>query len=381
MKRIDIARTLVTKRGEKGITQEELANFIGVSKASVSKWEKGHSYPDITFLPQLAAYFNISLDELMGYESQMTDDHIRKLYEELLHEFATKPFDDVISHCRSITKKYFSCFPLLYQIGILFLNYSATFKDDEKKGSTLIEAKELFVRVKTLCDRIELKQLALHCEAVCEMMLDKPNEVIALLEKEKRPFSFHPSIGVMLSQSYQKLGKMQEAKTTLQENIFDNIVALLFDIPSYLAICTDDMAHFEEVCRRTIEMIDIFNAKEVYPFATLSFYSTAAEGYLTIGNTEKSLNMLEIYTEIVTGDILPLTPKKDGFFTFVEELQDKMLKDLSFGMPDLQCDEQLIKQSMIDCIVENPVFSVLAGEPRYKTLSEKLKITNITLSR
>ncbi|MHC1772911.1 MAG: helix-turn-helix domain-containing protein [Flexilinea sp.] len=72
MKEINIANVLVNKRKEKGITQDELANYIGVSKASVSKWETGQSYPDVTFLPQLAAYFNISIDDLMDYKPQMT---------------------------------------------------------------------------------------------------------------------------------------------------------------------------------------------------------------------------------------------------------------------------------------------------------------------
>lgn len=52
---------------------------MGVSKAAVSKWETGLSYPDITLLPVLAAYFNISIDELMGYEPQMGKEDIRKL--------------------------------------------------------------------------------------------------------------------------------------------------------------------------------------------------------------------------------------------------------------------------------------------------------------
>ena len=69
---------------------------MGVSKASVSKWETGNSYPDVVFLPQLAAYFNISLDELMGYEPQMTDKDIRALYTELIGEFAAKPLDVLI---------------------------------------------------------------------------------------------------------------------------------------------------------------------------------------------------------------------------------------------------------------------------------------------
>lgn len=49
MNELNIAKTLILKRKEKGITQDELANYIGVSKASVSKWETGQSYPDITF--------------------------------------------------------------------------------------------------------------------------------------------------------------------------------------------------------------------------------------------------------------------------------------------------------------------------------------------
>lgn len=54
------------KRKEKGITHEKLAEYIGVSKASVSKWESGQSYPGILLLLELATFFNISVDELLG---------------------------------------------------------------------------------------------------------------------------------------------------------------------------------------------------------------------------------------------------------------------------------------------------------------------------
>ena len=55
MKEINIAKVLTDKRKEKGITQEQLAEYIGVTKASVSKWETAQSYPDVTLLPPLAA--------------------------------------------------------------------------------------------------------------------------------------------------------------------------------------------------------------------------------------------------------------------------------------------------------------------------------------
>ena len=61
MKEINLGRVLIENRRKRGITQEELAEYIGVSKAAVSKWEIGMTYPDISLLPRLASYFNISI--------------------------------------------------------------------------------------------------------------------------------------------------------------------------------------------------------------------------------------------------------------------------------------------------------------------------------
>ena len=52
-------------RKKKGITQDQLAEEMGVSSQAVSKWENDISCPDIGLLPQLADFFGVSLDELM----------------------------------------------------------------------------------------------------------------------------------------------------------------------------------------------------------------------------------------------------------------------------------------------------------------------------
>lgn len=49
-----------------GLTQEQLAEILGITKGAVSKWEQNISYPDITLLPSLADLFQISIDELFG---------------------------------------------------------------------------------------------------------------------------------------------------------------------------------------------------------------------------------------------------------------------------------------------------------------------------
>lgn len=68
MNKLNFSRTITKLRHERNITQEELAAFVGVTKASVSKWETAQSLPDILLLPVLASFFDISIDELIGYE-------------------------------------------------------------------------------------------------------------------------------------------------------------------------------------------------------------------------------------------------------------------------------------------------------------------------
>jgi transcriptional regulator with XRE-family HTH domain len=52
-------------RKAKGITQDQLAEHMGVSSQAVSKWENDLSCPDITLLPRLADYFGVTIDELL----------------------------------------------------------------------------------------------------------------------------------------------------------------------------------------------------------------------------------------------------------------------------------------------------------------------------
>ncbi|MFA7672803.1 MAG: helix-turn-helix transcriptional regulator [Clostridia bacterium] len=365
MSEINIARVIMNKRREKRLTQDDLANHIGVSKASVSKWETGQSYPDITFLPQLAAYFNMSIDELMGYEPQMTKEDIRKLYNSLSSDFATRPLDEVLDHCRGIAKKYFSCFPLLFQIGALLLNNSAVPGDADKTVSIIKEAKELFVRIKNESDDTELCRQTLNMTAVCSMALGDPYEALELLDGTNEQLSFTETL---LASAYQMTGKTLEAKTVLQVGTYKYIVALFTVLTSYLTLCTDDQEKFTEVYRRTQAMAETFDMENLHPSILMNFYVSAAQGFLMHNDRAGALDILEKYTELVTGDIWPLRLKGDSFF----DLLDGWFDESALGTAPPR-DEKNIRSSMADAIVKNPAFTVLAGEHGFLSIVERLK--------
>ena len=63
-----LAENLKKYRILKNLTQEDVADFLGITPQSVSKWERGECYPDITFLPALANIFETSVDLLIGMD-------------------------------------------------------------------------------------------------------------------------------------------------------------------------------------------------------------------------------------------------------------------------------------------------------------------------
>ena len=87
MTTIRLGKKLIALRRDANMTQEELAAYMGVSKSSVSKWETETTLPDILLLPQLATLFNVSVDELIGYEPQLSMEAVNKLYLQLSTEW------------------------------------------------------------------------------------------------------------------------------------------------------------------------------------------------------------------------------------------------------------------------------------------------------
>ena len=94
-----IAEKLVELRTSKGVTQEDVAQSLSISNKTISKWENGASMPDLPMVIELAKYYGVTTDTLLGLsedKKQSTTEEIRSLFEGLdCRESVLKAFEAI----------------------------------------------------------------------------------------------------------------------------------------------------------------------------------------------------------------------------------------------------------------------------------------------
>ena len=140
---INIGENIKKLRKRKEITQEELAECLGISFQSVSKWERGEGFPDITMLPDLADFFDTSIDELIGADKMPGGGYFYDTYKQACDFEKNGNYDEAIKLLRDTIKKYPGHYDLTSKLASLLL-----FLDSNSE-----EGKTLAKKAVTLCER------------------------------------------------------------------------------------------------------------------------------------------------------------------------------------------------------------------------------------
>lgn len=112
--KLPIGNNIRTLRRKHNITQEQLADKLGVSYQSVSRWENDTCYPDMELLPVLARIFSVSTDRLLGVSAEEKNDQAMELLK-CLSQAASEPHDPetIIALIVTLRRDYFDCLSII----------------------------------------------------------------------------------------------------------------------------------------------------------------------------------------------------------------------------------------------------------------------------
>ena len=110
--KLAIGENIKSLRKVKNITQETLAEMLGISCQSVSRWELGVCYPEMELMPEIAKIFDISVDRLMGVDALVE----KKRVDEYLGRFQTAINHGKVDECIAIAREGVAEFPNNYEL-------------------------------------------------------------------------------------------------------------------------------------------------------------------------------------------------------------------------------------------------------------------------
>ena len=377
MDKINISENIVRLRREKRITQEQLADFLGITKASVSKWEMSYTMPDIQLLPRLAAYFDVTIDELMGYEPQLEDKQIRAIYEDLAREFVEKGFKSTFDKSEELVKEYYTCYPFLLYVAVLWQSHISLAPDEENRLAAGEKIMSLCNHILQNCQDMILCDDVITVKEITALITGKAEEVISDLENGIKKSSFQNK-GYLLSLAYMEVGNKEEADTTLQVEMYKNIIMLVSHGMNFLLLHPKDSELTFETIHRLDMVLGGFEIEKVNPKFASGYYH-----YVTISlcmllkeckiNQEKckSLKTEEIEKEaykylkkFIHSEQISMKQglglRGDRFFTKLEEWDSKS----DIGITNIK--NNLLLEKDIVQILHDPIITEVLDAERLK---------------
>ncbi len=223
-------------RKEKGLTQDALAEILGVSFQAVSKWERNESYPDITLLPVISSLFNTSIDDLLGID-KVEKDKIINSYIEKFDKLKLKDTAALLTEYEKAVKDYPDSFALLIRyMELLTIEKDNPFISDYK--STSKKLMSAYEKIQKYCtdDSIRLWAKRLICGHLFIEHAWNGNEHDVSIKKAEEIISELPTMTDTKEYMSLRLDDSKEAHLKALEELLYLFQNVLFGYSSYLPV-------------------------------------------------------------------------------------------------------------------------------------------------
>ena len=344
---MNIGSVIKKYRKEIGITQEEMANRLGVTTPAVNKWENGNSNPDIELLAPIARLLHISLDTLLSFRETLSGVEIEEMIRKMDKMFSEEGYEKTYEWALNIVKEYPNCNILIWQVALML--------DARRMTGECEEPDKYDDQINSWYERAlndEDEEIRHHAaDSLFGFYLRKKNYLVA--EKYLSYFSDHdPMKKVNRGRLYKEQGKIEEAYEMFEDVLFSeySTLNLAFSMMTGLALEEKDTAYAKFLAEKNGTLSAVFDMgkyNEYAPMLNIVCAEKDVEG--TYQAVEQLLESVDSLYGFSGSKLYRHKKFKDTDGSYLQVIKEKLLEgfrneeDLSF-MKGYEPWEKLISQ-------------------------------------
>ena len=288
MTELKIGKKIRLLRKKNDITQDKLAQALGVTPQAVSRWESEICYPDIETLPQIADFFGASMDELLCYDSLQKESKIKEYLENAYFQIERDNLIEALAILREAYAEIPSSFEIQLELAKVISEINAQGKP---KKSELIEVVSLCNHILEDCTDDELRDETK--KTLCDIYSHQLGNDKLALEIADRLHSMSYSKEIVKATVLTGETAFRQAQTNIME-FADNMWWHMYNIACVPDISENNYSVKEkiEVMKKGVALFEvIFDGDYIYYHDRLAnSYRQLAMLYLMDSKTEEAIN-------------------------------------------------------------------------------------------
>jgi transcriptional regulator with XRE-family HTH domain len=276
--KLSLSENISKLRKESSMTQEQLAEALGVTFASVSKWERGVATPDLSLIAEMADLFSVSLDALVGFHVQ--DSGANAVEQRIFNLQQEKRYDEAITEAEKALLRYPNNFRIVYRCGNLY-SMAGLERGDKQHLGRCIELLERSVLLLSQNTDPDISEISIRGEiAQSFITLGKENEGIDILKKYNVCGVYNPLIAVAYTgRDIPNAGKtkanVKEAEPYMMSSYFTMINTAVHTMAAYINYYYT-LGDYASACDTSLWLIDLLNSSKKDPNRTAYFDKVVA---------------------------------------------------------------------------------------------------------
>ena len=226
---LTLSRNIRTLRKDKKMTQEQLAEVLGVTVGAVYKWESGLSVPELTLIVQMADYFDVSVDVLLGY--RMKDNSMESIGERII-DYCRKMDPEALLEAEKALGKYPNSFQIVISCATAYLAFGIGSRDKRllERALELLKQSRLLLSQNT---DPKISDAALcGTMATVHFLLGETDRCLEMLKRNNAGGMFDNQIGFILAayknQPEDASGHLSESLANILTDLFTTIMGYVF---------------------------------------------------------------------------------------------------------------------------------------------------------